>query len=71
MDLPKYHDYVWVKRASSADVQLAYFSGGRFQNAESVGDYEGLSVEYYDDVTHWAELKEPNFSEMYAVPVAT
>jgi len=56
--------FVWVKRTSSERVEMAYWTGEKFQSPESVGDHEGLSVEYYDDVTHFLEMQEPDISEM-------
>lgn len=55
-----YCDFLWVRRGSGA-IELAFHSSGRFQTAESVGDHEGLDVEYMDDVTHWMEMSPPCF----------
>jgi len=58
--LPDYTDFVWVKREASEVLELAFSNGSwGFQNPYTVGDSEGLSVEYYSDVTHWAELQAP------------
>ena len=51
--------FVWVKCASRDDLIMAYFTDRKFQYAETVGDREGLSVEYHEDVTHWAEIITP------------
>lgn len=58
--------FVWVLLDNN-EYELAYFHGGRFQTAESAGDYEGLSVDYYDNVIGWAELSHPNTSEVKRV----
>lgn len=65
---PDYTDFVWVKRLSSPDKwTLAYFvcESGRaisesFQDPYTVGDSEGLSVEYFTDVIGWTELTAPS-----------
>jgi hypothetical protein len=52
--------YCWVKLADGS-IELAYYSpySKRFQVAETVGDYEGLNIDYYDDVVEWMELVKP------------
>lgn len=64
--LLEYTDFIWIKCEGSDEINLAYYhhtdDQPRFQNAETVGDREGLSVEYYDNVTHWAELEIPEFN---------
>ena len=63
MHLPTHSDFVWVIRQSDDLPQLAYLyvweGEGRFQVPETVGDYEGLSVEYYEDVVLWADIEPP------------
>lgn len=58
------NDFVWA-HSRSQGVVLAYYMPAnyyylgfdeRWQYAETVGDQEGLSTEYYNDVTHWREL---------------
>lgn len=62
--LPEYTDFVWVKRESEDEVELGFFGFcSRFQNPYTVGDQEGLSVEYFNDVTHWCELEPPAATE--------
>lgn len=65
--LPEYTDFVWIKCEGSDKINLAYFSQfmdqPQFQYAETVGDREGLSVEYYANVTHWAKLESPEFDD--------
>lgn len=56
--LPRAGDFCWVKIASG-ETHLAYWNGDKFQTAETAGDREGLSVEYFTDVTHFREVKEP------------
>lgn len=58
-NLPKYCDFVWVHRPSG--VCLAYFNGSSFQESETVGDMEGLSVEYHNDVDYWMDVEKPDF----------
>jgi hypothetical protein len=61
--LPDYTDFVWVWRADSDKAELCYFiqrtEFEQWQDPYSVGDYEGLSIEHYKDVTHWAPLEPP------------
>jgi hypothetical protein len=62
--LPPYSgDFVWAY-SQSCGVVLAYYTGYPgavyWQTADTAGDSEGLSVEYYSDVTHWAVLEEPD-----------
>jgi hypothetical protein len=67
--LPEYTDFVWIWRGDNAEAELCYFTQGEYggwQSPSSVGDYEGLSVEYYNDVTHWAELEPPSEIELPA-----
>ena len=64
--LPDYTDFVWVKRESSEMLKLGFHSSGEFQNPYTVGDSEGLSVEYFHDVTHWAELQVPCYTQGHA-----
>lgn len=58
-NLPKTADFYWVKRAGETRMELAYWNGREFVIPESVGDYEGLSVETLRDVTHWSDLVAP------------
>ena len=56
--------FVWVVRESGEGPELAYYTRGgdgkvRFQDPCTAGDAEGLSIEYYDDVVRWADLREP------------
>ncbi len=62
--LPQPTHFVWVKRASQKELELAYFTGrdnksSQFQDPYTVGDREGLYVEYFTDVIYWAELVPP------------
>jgi hypothetical protein len=71
---PSFTDFVWIM--SEADgVCLAHHyvtfehkqeervENHTYQTAYTVGDYEGLHAEYYDDVTHWAHLEYPEAPE--------
>lgn len=61
---PVNQGFVWVRR-SDGGIELAYiidYSGRReFQDPYTVGDREGLSVEYFRDVTDWAYIVAPDF----------
>ncbi|WP_417744763.1 hypothetical protein [Rosistilla oblonga] len=61
VDLPKEHfyDFVWVVSPSCPSPHLGFATDGRIQDALTVGDREGLSIEYEDDVTHFAYITEP------------
>jgi len=53
-----------VKRSSNDIAEMAYYrkrecESEEFQDPYTGGDREGLSVEYYTDVTHWAEMQSP------------
>lgn len=63
--LPVGGTFVWVYRDSISETELAFFDGDRFQRAHTAGDREGLSVEYLKDVTHWADLNPPVFTQKY------
>jgi hypothetical protein len=58
--LPEEAQFVWVH--DEGENYMAYFypspKGGTFQTAESVGDREGLDVEYIYP-THWAYVETP------------
>jgi len=58
-DMPGFY---WVRRSNEI-VDLAYWacSPCRFQWADTVGDREGLNVDYFDDVTHWADIPTKKF----------
>ena len=62
-DLPDWSDFVWIVRKLATKPELAFLAKWdrvyRFQDPYTVGDSEGLSVEYYTDVLCWAELEEP------------
>lgn len=63
--LPKgFHGFIWVRRLSDWNQwTLAFCRRGErgpiFQDAESAGDREGLSIEYFDDVLEWKYLDQP------------
>lgn len=65
------NEWVWVASREHG-VQLAQVVESyekkriAFQAAETVGDSEGLSVEYYDDVVVWSHVKEPELPEFMA-----
>ena len=58
-------DWFWVKRQGG--IELMYGSWQKWkdphefkwQDPYTVGDHEGLHIEYYDDVTHWRSLIPP------------
>ncbi len=66
MNIPDWIGFVWVL-LETGEIELAYYSNGNFQTAETVGDREGLMIEYYNNVKAWASLKEPNYSEMITI----
>lgn len=64
---PDYYDFVWIRDVAHG-VCLAYHSieslprgavKHNYQVASTAGDAEGLSVEYYREVTHWCPLLVP------------
>ena len=57
---PDNEKFVWVQRKLSVEIQLAFYSGGKFQDPYTTGDSEGLNVEYFYDVTRWEYLRPPN-----------
>ena len=57
-NLPNQNGFVWVV-LDNREKQLAYFTDGQFQTAETAGDQEGLSVEYYENVIGWADIQQP------------
>lgn len=69
--LPDYTDFVWILREGKTEWELGYFnqhvdaslSDAQWQNPYSVGDSEGLSVDYYNDVIKWRDLEPPKESE--------
>lgn len=65
-DFPPGHIYefgwAWPQKLTHPRLSLAYrdYHGKlMFQDASTVGDSEGLSVEYYEGVTHFMPLSEP------------
>ena len=64
--LPDYIDFVWIV-SKSCGVELAYHikaEGGHYwQFAHTAGDSEGLSADYYEDVTHWMDLEYPEYPQ--------
>lgn len=59
-------DWFWVKRQNGS-IELMYGTWHKWktphefkwQDPYTVGDKEGLYVEYYNDITHWKSLIEP------------
>jgi len=67
-DLPKYHcDFVWVVSEKCRQPWLAFADGfGRIQTAHTAGDREGLSIDYEQDITHFADIVAPEGPDMLA-----
>ena len=57
---PIEHGAIWIRREIQG-VEMGEYDGHRYGNYGSSADREGLGVEYYSDVTHWAEIDEPPF----------
>ena len=38
-----------------------------FQDYSTLGDFEGLAIEYWDDVTHWAPVLTPEQIEFLRI----
>jgi hypothetical protein len=51
---------IWIRR-EIVGFELGEFSDGSYLNYGASADREGLGVEAYSDVTHWAEVEEPPF----------
>lgn len=62
---PSATGFVWVRLADSI-VELAFYDchAAKWQYPETVGDYGGLSIEYYDNVTHWQRLDIPTAQQI-------
>lgn len=66
---PGYNDFAWVwsARLEYPELSLAHAYRNerpQFQTAWSAGDTEGLSVEYFSDVTHFMPLVTPKPPEL-------
>ena len=72
--LPKEDTPIWVRHAPNERTGLVNFSLAhmvdrgdigapdyKIQSIESVEDYEGMGIEYYTDITHWAYAEPPLF----------
>ena len=44
--------FVWVERSSTTKIELAFYSGGKFQDPYT-------AVEYFHDITRWQYLRPP------------
>lgn len=65
-----FEGFCWI--VTDGKVELAftycYENNRKFQDPETVGDREGLSVEYFHNVTHYKEITKPPLQFRHASP---
>jgi len=50
---------------------MGEWDGEHYTNYGSSADREGLGIEWYSDVTHWAEVEEPPFDYVETLDTRT
>jgi hypothetical protein len=57
---PEEFDRIWIRRELTG-IEMGEFVDGRYVSYGASADGEGLSVEYFSDVTHWAFIEQTPF----------
>ena len=57
---PQERGAIWIRREIAGD-EMGEWDGEHYTNYGSSADQEGLGIEWYSDVTHWADIDPPPF----------